>query len=380
LEQWDKALELYETNIRNKLEAYFPYRDAAEAYEAKGLYDKAQAVLEDYLTSIGDNALILGRLANNYLCQGKYDLAMKEVDRVFRIFPGRWTNPLIKGNVHLIQGDFIEAEKDYRELRSSTEKPAQLQGHIGLMILGIAEGRFRQAKEEAKKAIELCLELEDTFYEVLLHMNLGYVHIKTGEFAAAFTELEKARSVDEKNGGIPGQIIALHLKRMALLETGSVPDAQATAVEIKTLVDHWLNPKLIRYYDHLMGMIELKRGNFPAAISNLEKAVSLSDFQHAAILEEHALFMEPLALALYRSGHLDKAREQYEKITQLTTGRLYYGDIYARSFFMLGKIAEQQGDKARAVESYRKFLDLWKDADPGLPEVEDARKRLAGLS
>jgi predicted hydrocarbon binding protein len=56
-----------------------------------------------------------------------------------------------------------------------------------------------------------------------------------------------------------------------------------------------------------------------------------------------------------------------------------YDDIYAKSFYMLGKIYGEQGGTVKAIEHYKKFLDLWKDADPGIAEVEDARERLLGL-
>jgi tetratricopeptide (TPR) repeat protein len=76
---------------------------------------------------------------------------------------------------------------------------------------------------------------------------------------------------------------------------------------------------------------------------------------------------------------LEKARAEYEKITILKNGRYDYGDIYARSFYHLGRIYEKQDDKAKSRENYQKFLDLWKDADPGLADVADARSRLSAI-
>jgi len=46
----------------------------------------------------------------------------------------------------------------------------------------------------------------------------------------------------------------------------------------------------------------------------------------------------------------------------------------------MGRVYEEQGLREKAKEHYQKFLELWKDADLVLPEVEEAKAGLSGLN
>jgi hypothetical protein len=40
---------------------------------------------------------------------------------------------------------------------------------------------------------------------------------------------------------------------------------------------------------------------------------------------------------------------------------------------------EKKGSRDQAVSQYQKFLDIWKNADPDIPEIAEAKKRLETL-
>jgi tetratricopeptide (TPR) repeat protein len=101
--------------------------------------------------------------------------------------------------------------------------------------------------------------------------------------------------------------------------------------------------------------------------------------------EYHVRFNFPaqkdvLARAYAAAGDLDKAIVEYERLATFDPLEKSSFLIYPLFNYRLARLYEQKGLKAKARERHARFLNLWKDADPGIPEVEDARKRLAGLT
>jgi tetratricopeptide (TPR) repeat protein len=376
IEEWDKAIERHEVNVQNRAEFMYAYSNLASAYRGKGLYDKAKEVLEFYLDNFPDHAYIHQALSRLYIEQGELDLALIEAEKAFKLDPTDYTNYMRKGDIFLYKGDFIKAEQEYENLMKVREPAGQAWHFFRLSHLYRMLGRFEKSKSMILQGIELSEKLGQKVWVASYRLDLAENFRITGNYEGSLAESEEAwiKAVEAEYPYF--QRLALHSRGLAYIEMNAMTEAMKSADELKQMIEERLNRKELRLYHHLMGMIELKKENYAKAIEHFEEALSLESYGH---LTQSADVINSLALAYFKERNLDKAQEAYERITLLTTGRRDYGDIYAKSFYMLGKIYEEQGYTAKAIEHYEKFLELWKDADPGLPEVDDARARLARL-
>jgi serine/threonine protein kinase/Tfp pilus assembly protein PilF len=380
LEEWDKAIERFEACRKIKATFMSSYSLLADSYRAKGMNEKSTEALEFYLNNVSDDASIHQELAYDYLHQGKYDLAQAEMDKAFAIDPAHIFNFYYRGLISYYQQDFAKAEEEYLKLLERAEPRAVYFGSNGLAFLYLLQGRFEKSKDTLKPGIELAKRLGMKWVESEWHSSLAYFHLRSGNPEEALQESDEAVKSATEAEESSLQRHALFLKGHSYLEMKSVDKARKVADELREFIEKGMNRKAIRYHRALMGMIELKKENFSKAVEYFKEALSLLPFQHDLFSprsrDYHALFIEPLASAYYKAGDFENARKEYEKITSLISGRLYTGDIYARSFYMLGKIYQERGMKEKAREHYEKFLDLWKDADPGIQEVSEAKKQL----
>jgi len=371
----DKAIKLNETYIREDgSRTFLAYSELMNRYVEKSWFEKALEAGREYIKDVSDGAPIRLSIAGIYQIMGKLDLASAELDKADVLAPLNADNTVLRGYQFILQGDFKSAEGEFLKNLGAEAEIVRKNATGNLCLLYIAQGRFKKVLEVCEQRLALAEKAGESSWAEGAYISMSDALRAFGDLSGALKYAEEALKVAGIPDDLDGLRSGLWTKGKAQAKMNDIPGALKTAEELRKLLEG--SPIKDTTYPDLLARIELARGNYKAAIAAAEKPLSMWPPSDPRI---PAHYYEPLASAHFEKGDLDAARSVYEKILALTTGRFDGGDVYVRSFYMLGIIAEKKGDKTVAIERYSKFLDLWKDADPGIPEVEDARKRLAGL-
>ena len=328
LEQWDKAIDFYQVFVLNQEISYFPYRGIASSYEAKGMYNKSSEILKDYLHDIFEHYSIRWQLAFLYLCQGKYDLALEEAEKLDP------PNSDIKGYIFHCSGELDKAEREYLNMLDSRIQRDVVSARRLLGSLYLFHGRYDEAKKHLLHGVSFANEIGELSWKHEIQSELSYFYLASGEPERALKECNTALEYAVRGESIRRQIDSLHLKGLIYVDMKLLDKAQQTSEELKDLIENWLNQKLMRFYYHLIGRIEYEKKDFSAAIGHFRNAVVRLPSQYYEwtfrIPMAHALFYESLAKAYYEAGELELAKKEYEKINDLTIVKIWFSDIFTK--------------------------------------------------
>jgi tetratricopeptide (TPR) repeat protein len=178
----------------------------------------------------------------------------------------------------------------------------------------------------------------------------------------------------------PILVIANYFAGIAMVKNKDYAGAKSFAGKIERAIQGEKLDDFYKDFHHLLlGELYAAQGDGKAAKGALEECSAITKMfsPNYRVLEARTYALE---------GAPEKAIEAYldcqntlANSKQALNECFYYFLESSMADYDVAQLYEKQGNKVKAIEHYMKALDRWKNADPGLPEVEDAKKRLAGL-
>jgi tetratricopeptide (TPR) repeat protein len=195
---------------------------------------------------------------------------------------------------------------------------------------------------------------------------------RVDEALAAARQLAKGRWPASRS---VGHVFAGH----ALLAQGRLEDADAELkaaeaereqVPLGPAMYSVTRSGLDPYVDGLRGELLLKRGQFEEARTLLKDVQRRIRAVPGPDAWTEALFrLEAIARAARVAGDWELAAYTAEQMRD-------HDAAYAGTHYALALVAEKRGEAEAARRAFAAAVDLWRGADPDLPELTDARRRL----
>lgn len=334
--QYERAAEESADAISLRPDYPFSYAYGILAYTARNRFDQARAVYAQALERKLQNPLIEFGVYNLAFAQNDKQAMLQQVTKLETL--PRWGHTMLflEGDTAAYTGHLRIARDFYRRAMDSAQGAGEkdaLALYSGLS--GLTEVQFGN-REDARRHATLALKVSNT-RDVIQYGALALAY--SGDDAQAKTW------ADTLNNRFP----------------------EDTIVQFN-------------YLPSIRGKLALNKGDASDALKGLEAAAPYelgasraNDFVGNTMFP---VFIRGEAYLAARQG--EKAAAEFQKILD-HRGLVLNRPIGALAHLGLGRAFVLQGNSIRAKAAYQDFFTVWKDADPDIPVLRQARLEYAKL-
>jgi eukaryotic-like serine/threonine-protein kinase len=315
----------------------FPYVDLATAYQFLDRLDAAEATFQ----RASDHKVLFPEL----LVQ-RYDLAF-------------------------LRGDQAGMERAVALCQGQPGTEASIAGHEALVLA--YSGHLQQASRMSGRAAAVAQRAGQREGAALLEAGAT---LRDAFFGNATAVREGAKETLKLSKGRDVEYGAA----LALALSGDAPGAQTLANDLEKRFPEDSSVRVC-YLPALHALLALNQGEPSKAIDALQAAVPyelgvpLSWF-NGSFGALYPVYVRGQAFLKARQGA--EAAAEFQKILD-HRGLVGPDPIGALAHLQLGRAFKMSGDTARAKTAYQDFLNLWKDAEPGIPILKQAKAEYAKL-
>jgi eukaryotic-like serine/threonine-protein kinase len=371
-----KAIAAYEAILQRGDSIPQVLINLAEQLRGRREFARAESLNLAAARLLPGTATALGNAAELQIDQGKYAQAEATIARLIGISPDYGMRSRIillfdqggRGAVHAFSDSLLRAGGDAR--RQAGLRIAQ--------ALSLIEGRWRDyvtatAGRTGGGSPFPGFDIEQLRFEAALKGPSPAIAAKV-DSAIARIQFKDLPMVDR-----PYLEAAFTLARI-----GNAEKARAMVARYRAeMTDTSLRRQQVADLHGILGAIALADGKPMEAVTEFRQGDI--GFDGAPADECAPCLSLGLGQAFDAAGRGDSAAFYFERY--LTTPFAFKSSLDLDPLLMpairerLGQLYESMGNTDKAVENYRAFIELWKNADPDLqPRVADARKRLARLT
>ena len=344
-----------------------PYRWLGITYRDLGNLEKELAEYREALRLAPSNGINYINLGEDYMDLNRLD----EAEAVFKQTEERKLEneaiPFWRYHVAFLKGDTAQMA---RQVAVAMEKP----GAEDLLLAAQADtegwyGKLKNARELTGRAMDSAQHNDANQRAALYLVAAALREVKSGNREQARAEANAALA---SNGGVRA------MAALALASAGDTAGAEKLAAELDktcpqcTMVQRYWLPTI-------RAEVALQRKDPNRAIELLKVAIPIelgSPTNGTISLSLCPVYLRGEAYLMLHDGN--RAAAEFQKFID-HRGLVANFPLGALARLGLARAYALQGDKAKAHTAYQDFLTLWKDADPDVPILKEAKAEYAKL-